>query len=173
MRTFLSLTILVTSLATAAPVSAAELTRFELHQREEVRLRHERFVGNLRAQAQREGIIVRVPQLFVYFTDLSAAWHLHGTRRGFERELGLVYEHGRRERSMVGIDRLLERTITPGGESFTPESLPEADLYLVLYRGDDCEDCERVAGTVDEWLAGQDELEAVWIEIWIDRHEGD
>ncbi|WP_376693977.1 hypothetical protein [Wenzhouxiangella sp. EGI_FJ10409] len=173
MRLLAALAILFTALLAAAPAPAADITRVELHQREEVMQQQQRFVGNLRAQAQREGIVVKVPQLFVYFTDRSGAWHLQGYRRGFERTLGLTYEHGRRERSMVNLERLLDRTITPGGEAYTHEDLPEADLYLLLYRREGCADCEQVASSLDAWLEGRENLEALWFDIWVDRHEAD
>jgi len=173
MRSLRPLALLALGLAAVAPVFAAEITRVELHQREDVVLQHERFVGNLRAQAKRDGIVVRVPQLYVYFTDQSAAWHLHGHRRGFERELGLTYEHGRRERSMVRIDHLLERTVTPAGDAYSAEALPEADIYLLLYREAGCDECRLVESTVENWLAEQRGLEAVWFDVWIDRHEAD
>jgi len=133
----------------------------------------QRFVGNLRAQAQREGIVVKVPQLYVYFTDRSPAWHLQGFRRGFERTLGLTYRHGRRERSMVRLERLLDRTITPGGERYTHEDLPEADIYLLLYRREDCDECARVETNVSDWLNEQENLNAIWFDVWVDRHDPD
>jgi hypothetical protein len=173
MRSLPSLTVLLATLLTAAPALGAEVTRIELHQREDVVLQHERFVGNLRAQAKRDGIVVRVPQLYVYFTDQSAAWHLHGHRRGFERELGLTYEHGRRERSMVRIDHLLERTVTPAGDAYSAEALPEADIYLLLYREAGCDECRLVESTVENWLGQQRGLDALWFDVWIDRHEAD
>jgi hypothetical protein len=173
MRSLASLVTVLATLLAVAPALGAEITRVELHQREDVVLQHERFVGNVRAQAKREGIIVRVPQLYVYFTDHSPAWHLHGYRRGFERELGLTYEHGRRERSMVSIDRLLERTVTPAGKPYLAADLPEADIYLLLYREAGCDECLLVESTVSNWLRGQRELDAVWFEVWIDRHEAD
>ncbi len=173
MRSLLFLTLALAGLAAGSTVLAADVTRIELHQREEVMQQQQRFVGNLRAQAQREGIVVKVPQLFVYFTDQSPAWHLQGFRRGFERTLGLTYEHGRRERSMVNLERLLDRTITPGGQAYTHEDLPEVDLYLLLYRREGCDDCEQVASSLDAWLDGQENLEALWFDIWVDRHEAD
>ncbi len=173
MRSLLSFTILLTGLTAVAPAPAAEVTRIELHQREDVVQQQQRFVGNLRAQAQREGIVVKVPQLFVYFTDRSGAWHLLGFRRGFERELGLTYEHGRRERSMVNLERLLDRTLTPEDEPYTHEDLPEADIYLLLYRREDCDDCLLVESTLSDWLAEQENLDAVWFDVWVDRHEAD
>ncbi len=169
MRSFLPVAVTLIALASAVPVAAADVTRIELHQREEVVLKHERFVGNLRAQAKRAGIIVRVPQLYVYFTDRSPAWHLHGYRRGFERELGLTYRHGRRERSMAAIDRLLERTVTPEGEAFTIDTLAEADVYLLLYRASDCDDCLKIESALDGWLDESPDLSAVWFDVWVDR----
>lgn len=169
MRIFVPLAVVLIGLASAVPASAADVTRIELHQREDVVLKHERFVGNLRAQAKREGIIVQVPQLYVYFTDRSPAWHLHGYRRGFERELGLTYKHGRRERSMVAIGRLLERTLTPEGETFAADNLPEADVYLLLYRAADCDDCQKMESAVAGWLDENPELSAVWFDVWVDR----
>jgi hypothetical protein len=173
MRSLQLLTLLAVGILAAAPAPAAEVTRVELHQREDVVLQHERFVGNLRAQAKREGIIVRVPQLYVYFTDRSPAWHLHGFRRGFERELGLTYRHGRRERSMVRLDRLLERTVTPASAPYRMETLPEADIYIVLYHREGCDECRLVESTVSNWLAEQRGLAALWFDVWLDRHEAD
>src|SRR5699024_9256952 len=65
MRTVLCLSFFLTALLVAPPAAGANanVTRVELHQRQEVLLKHERFVGNLRAQAKREGIIQHVPQL--------------------------------------------------------------------------------------------------------------
>lgn len=173
MRSLLLVSILLASLTAAAPAPAADITRIELNQREEVVQQQQRFVGNLRAQAQREGIVVKVPQLYVYFTDRSGAWHLQGFRRGFERQLGLTYEHGRRERSMVRLERLLDRTVTPGGEPYTHEDLPEADLYLLLYRREGCDDCQLVESTLSDWLGERETLDAVWFDVWVDRHEAD
>jgi len=174
MRFLLSLATLLTGLTAFAPsASGADISRLELHQREDVVLSHQRFVGNLRAQAKREGVVVRTPQLYVYFTDQSAAWHLQGFRRGFERELGLTYEHQRRERSMIRIDRLLERTLTPAGEEYVAEDLPEADIYILLYRQAGCDECLLVDSTVTNWLSEQRGLDAVWFDVWLDRHEAD
>src|SRR5699024_6559065 len=114
-----------------------------------------------------------VPQLYAYFTDLSPAWHLHGYRRGFKRKLALTYEHGRRERSMVAIDTLLERTITPEGGEYAVEDLPAADIYLLLYQQGDCEKCQQVESTLSEWLEESPELDAVRFDIWIDRHQAE
>lgn len=173
MRMILSLTLFLAASTATAPASAANVERFELVQREEVVLQHQRFVGNTRAQAEREGIITRVPQLYVYFTDQTAAWHLQGFREGFTRELSLTYDHQRRERSMVGIDQLLERTLTPEGDAITPGDLPPGDIYLFIYRRQDCAECRQVAETVDGWLAGRPELEAVWIDVWLGPRDDD
>ncbi|NEZ04243.1 hypothetical protein G4Y73_08810 [Wenzhouxiangella sp. XN201] len=167
MHFLLPLTALLAALVTSAPASGADITRIELQQREDVVLQHQRFVGNTRAQAKRSGVITRVPQLYVYFTDYSTAWHLHSFRRGFERELALTYDHQRRERTMVGLDQLLERTLTPQGEEFTLEDLPQADIYLLVYERAGCEDCERIKETLADWLAGRPELKAVWIDVWL------
>ena len=173
MKKLALLGLLFIAFAATVPAAGADITRVELHQREDVVQQQQRFVGNLRAQAQREGIVVKVPQLYVYFADRSAAWHLPGFRRGFERELGLTYEHGRRERSMVSLDRLLTRTVTPEGEPYTSGDLPEADLYLLLYHREGCEDCRRVEAAVNEWLDTQNDLRALWFNVWVDRHEAD
>lgn len=173
MQRLLTLTILLAGLLIGTPALSADITRIELQQREDVVLKHQRFVGNTRAQAKRSGVITRVPQLYMYFTDYSTAWHLHGFRRGFERELALNYEHGRRERSMVDLDQLLERTVTPEGEVFGVDDLPEADMYLVVYSRMGCEDCKRMQETLGDWLAGQSSLSAVWIDVWVGpRGEG-
>lgn len=167
MQRLLPLTVFIVGLLIAAPAPGADITRIELQQREDVVLEHQRFVGNTRAQAKRAGVITRVPQLYVYFTDYSTAWHLHSYRRGFERELALTYDHQRRERTMVGLDQLLERTLTLQGEEVTLNDLPRADIYLLVYERAGCEDCERIKETLADWLAGRPSLKAVWIDVWL------
>ncbi len=157
--------ILLSALAGSAPATAAETTRLEFIQRDEVVLAHQRFVGNTQAQAKRDGVITRLPQLYVYFTDHSAAWHMQGQRRNFERELSLIFDRQRRERSMVRLDRLLERVQTLDGEAVTPADLPEADIFILLYRNDDCTDCEQLTTAMQSWLDEREALAAVWIDI--------
>lgn len=173
MRSFLVLTVCLVCLTGTRPADGAGLVKLELEQRPDVVLQHQRFVGNTRAQAKREGIITRVPQFYVYFTDQSAAWHLQGFRANFTRELSLTFDRQRRERSMVRLDRLLERTRRPDGSAVAPDELPAADVYLLLYRRADCEECQQVAETLEAWLADRPGLEAVWIEVWLGRHEQD
>lgn len=165
MRIILILSLFLAASSATAPAAGAEIERIELVQREDVILKHQRFVGNTRAQAKREGIITRVPQLYVYFTDQTAAWQLQGFREDFTRELALTFDHQRRERSMVRIDRLLERTITPQGKPIAPRDLPPADIYLFTYHRAGCEDCRRLDEKLNEWLDGRGDLEAVWLEV--------
>ncbi|HLR87136.1 MAG TPA: hypothetical protein VK064_04565 [Wenzhouxiangella sp.] len=171
MRTSARLFIVLITAGWLLTASGADIERLELHQKADVAQHHLRFVGNLRAQAKREGVIVSTPQLYVYHADHSAAWHLQGFRRGFERELALIHSRNRRERSMVRIDRLLERTQTPDGQAFAESDLPSADLYLLLYRSADCEQCAQVETTLDDWLQTQPELDAVWFDVWLDGQD--
>lgn len=172
MRTVVRFIVLLTAAGWLMTASGADIERLELHQKADVAQHHLRFVGNLRAQAKREGIIVSTPQLYVYHADRSAAWHLQGFRRGFERELALIHSRNRRERSMVRIDRLLERTQTPDGQAFVEADLPPADIYLLLYRSADCEQCAQVETTLNDWLQTQPELDAVWFDVWLDGQDG-
>lgn len=148
--------------------AAAEVERLSLYQREEVQIQHQRLVGNLRAQARREGVVVNTPQLYVYLTDRSAAYHMDGNRRGFERELNLVVQRSRTARSMVRLDRLLERVKTEEGESVRPADLPRGDVYLLLYRRAGCSVCDEVDATLAAWLEANPELNAIWIDVWLD-----
>lgn len=152
----------------ALSFAAAEVERFTLHQRPEVQIQHQRLVGNVRAQARREGAVVNVPQLYVYLTDQSAAYHMDGMRRGFERELNLIVQRSRTARSMVRLDRLLDRVITPEGQAVTPADLPPADVYLMLYRRADCEACDQVEATLEAWLENQPDVRVVWIDVLLD-----
>lgn len=156
------------------PATGAENAdaRLELFQKRDVVVHHQQFVGNIRAQAKRDGIIVRVPQLYIYHADQTPAWHMSEHRRGFLRELELVVSRQRRERNMVRFDRLLERTLTAEGEEIEPHELPDADVYVWLYQRDECEKCDEVAATVDEWLGEHPLRSAVWIDVWIDRQPG-
>ncbi len=166
----LLLAILIVLLApTAAAVDDVVSERIELLQRQSVITDHQRLVGNVRAQARREGVVVQVPQLYVYLYDHSASWHLDGFRHGFERELRLTVMRERRARSMVRLDRLLERVTDPAGKEVEITDLPEGDIYLLLYRREDCEECERVEETVGQWLAEETDLSTVWIDVWMDR----
>ena len=150
-------------------LAATDIQRIELHQREEVQIQHQRRVGNLRAQAQRQGWIVRVPQLFVYLSDRSPVFHLDGYRAGFERQLDWAVERSRIERTTVDLDRLLANVETPAGEAFEIEDLPEGDLYVLLYRREDCPNCDTVELTVLEWLDSLDQTRVVWLDIAMDR----
>lgn len=124
-----------------------------LTQRAEVMAQQQRLVGNLRAQARREGVVVEVPQLYVYHGDGSAAYHLDGFRPGFERELTLTIDRGRRARSMVRLDRLLERVTDAEGQAVSVTDLPDAQTIVVLVRRRDCASCDQVAAVLDAWSA--------------------
>ncbi len=155
--------------AGALPLSAAaELEKIELFQRYEVMAQQQRVVGNLRTAAKTDGIVVRVPQLYVYHAELSSAFHLGGYRPGFLRELEMIIESNRGERSMVRLDRLLERTRTPEGEPITIEDLPLADVTLALYRRLDCDECDQVAEVLREWIADHPERSVLWLDVRTD-----
>jgi hypothetical protein len=153
----------------AGAVEEVVSERLDLLQRQSVITDHERLVGNVRAQARREGVVVQLPQLYVYLYDHSASWHLDGFRRGFERELNLTVMRQRRARSMVRLDRLLERVTDPAGEEVRIADLPDGDVYILLYRRANCAECDQVEQAVGQWLAEVPELSAVWIDVWMDR----
>lgn len=156
-------------LALLAPAwAAAEAERIELFQRAEVMAQQQRLVGNLRAVARRDGVVVNVPQLFVYHSDLSEAYHREGYRPGFERELELVVDRRRGARSMVRLDRLLERVKTPDGGSIGVNDLPDADVVLALYRRLNCSECDQVAATLENWIAQNPERRVVWLDVRTD-----
>ncbi len=147
--------------------------RLDLIQRQSVITDHQRLVGNIRAQARREGVVVDVPQLYVYLYDHSASWHMDGYRHGFERELNLTLMRERRARSMVRLDRLLERVTDPFGEEVRIADLPDGDVFILLYRQKDCEECERIEQAVSEWLKDSTDLAVVWIDVWMERRPSD
>jgi|GEM_PF-2090729 len=147
--------------------SALAAETLTLHQRAEIMAQQHRLVGNLRAQARREGVVVEVPQLYVYHSDASAAFHLDGYRSGFERELSLTVDRGRRARSMVRLDRLLERVTDTDGDTVTLADLPPTSLYVVLVRNDSCAACDQMEAALSTWLADRDE--ALWITILTDQ----
>ncbi|MEE4638118.1 MAG: hypothetical protein V2J42_05215 [Wenzhouxiangella sp.] len=148
--------------------AGAQIEQIELFQRYEVMAQQQRVVGNLRAVAKTDGIVVRVPQLYVYHAELSAAFHLGGFRPGFERELEMMIEARRGERSMIRLDRLLERTRTPDGNSIAIEDLPPADVTLALYRRPDCPECDQVAETLRSWIAGHPDRSVLWLDVRTD-----
>ncbi len=151
---------------------SAEALVIQLFQRYEVMAQQQRLVGNLRAVAKTDGIVVKIPQLYVYHEDQSAAFHLGGFRPGFERELELVIDRRRGERSMVRLDRLVERTKTPLGEPLLIEELPPADVTLALYRQPDCDECDQVAETLLEWMASNPERSVLWLDVRTDPPRG-
>ena len=152
-----------------APLWAmAEVEHIELLQRPEVMAQQQRLVGNLRAVARREGVVVHVPQLYVFHGDGSEAYHLEGFRPGFERELELTISRHRGARSMVRLDRLLERVTTTAGAAINLDDLPTADLVLALYRRADCSACDQVAATLDRWIAEHPERRVLWLDVRTD-----
>ena len=177
MRTLILSIGLIVTIALPDPLGAATqdlfVDRLDLIQRQSVITDHQRLVGNVRAQARREGVVVDVPQLYVYLYDHSASWHLDGYRHGFERELNLTVKRQRRARSMVRLDRLLERVTDPLGEEIKINDLPSGDVFILLYRRKGCEECERVEQAVSEWLEQSTDLDTVWIDVWMDHRPGD
>ena len=156
-------------IALLSPIWAqAEVERIELHQRAEVMAQQQRLVGNLRAVARREGIVVNVPQLYVFYADFSEAFHQEGYRGGFGRELELVVRARRGARSMVRLDRLLERVKTPDGADFELTDLPEADVFIALYRRASCAECDQVAAHLEAWISGNPERRVVWLDVRTD-----
>jgi hypothetical protein len=150
----------------------AETTEIQLYQRYEVMAQQQRLVGNLRAVAKTDGIVVKVPQLYVYHEDQSAAFHLGGFRAGFERELELVIDRRRGERSMVRLDRLLERTARPDGQEVLMDELPPADVTLAFYRQPDCDECNQVEAALREWIASNPERSVLWLDVRTDPPRG-
>lgn len=146
----------------------AEVERIELFQRAEVMAQQQRLVGNLRAVARRDGVVVNVPQLFVFHADLSEAYHLEGFRTGFERELELVIDRRRGARSMIRLDRLLERVKTADGGSFGIADLPDAEVVLALYRRLDCGECEQLANALESWIADNPGRRVLWLDVRTD-----
>jgi len=167
------ISLLITAAAAAlAPgeLQAAEIERIELHQREDVQVLHQRRGGNVRAQAQRQGWIVRVPQLYVYLTDYSPVFHIDGYRSTLLRDLSIRVDRSRIERTTIRLDRLLENTETrDDAEPFTQDQLPEADLYFVFYSRPDCDDCDRVRSDLETWLDERESLRVVWLDVSMDR----
>lgn len=162
--------VLVSSLLGCAPFlsgSAAAAETIGLSQKPDVVLEHQRMPGNARAQAERRGVIRSVPHLFVYHPDArhSPAFYLNGFRRGFERQLEMVLDDFRVQRSMVPLERLLNNAVDSDGRNLTPGDLPRRRAIFVLYRSADCEECDRVAGALDEWLAQRPAFQIVRIEI--------
>jgi len=124
----------------------------ELRQDPEAVLEDQRLTGNARAQARRRGAIRSVPQLFVYHPDRSPAFHLQGYRENFQRHLDLMIEAFRVERSMVDLETLLGRARNDDGGRLTVDDLPPRSITIVVYRRDDCEQCEKLEVALDEWL---------------------
>ena len=149
------------------PAALAE-DRLKLYQKNEVQIQHQRLVGNVRAQARREGVVVNVPQLYVFLSDQSSAYHMDGYRPRFERELNLIVDRSRTARSMVRLDRLLERVKTADGSEVTPADLQPADVYIALYRRANCATCDRVSEALIAWQESRPELAVVWLDVSLD-----
>lgn len=150
------------------PAALAE-ERLKLYQKNEVQVQHQRLVGNVRAQARREGVVVNVPQLYVFLSDQSSAYHMDGYRPRFERELNLIVDRSRTARSMVRLDRLLERVKAADGSELRPADLPSGDVYIALYRRADCPTCDQVSEALAAWQESRPELVVVWLDVSLDR----
>ena len=146
----------------------------ELVQDREAMLEDQRLVGNSRAQAKRRGTIRSVPQLFVYHTDTTAAYHVDGYRDDFIRFLDLAVRGFREERSMVDLDKLLERAhvVTENPDEplqrITPDDLPTRDLIIVFYFSEGCEECTQVERGLADWLASNDDIDYNYLRVALD-----
>lgn len=151
--------ILITfALSAATPLSTAParaqdaLDWIQLDQSAEAVLAHQRLAGNARAQAKRRGVIRTVPHLFVYHRDGTPAFHMDGLRPGFERQLNLLIDAFRIDRSMVELETLLDNAETPEGGTITIDALVPSRISLVLYTREGCSDCEIVRERLERWL---------------------
>ncbi|GAB4172952.1 MAG: hypothetical protein Kow0020_08090 [Wenzhouxiangellaceae bacterium] len=147
----------------------AQDMQIELEQLPDKVLEHQRFPGNERAQAERRGIIRKLPQLFVYHADgrHSPAFHLHGFRPGFERQLALVLDDFRVNRGMVPLEDLLENARRPDGSRLEIDELPERHEVFVIYTGPDCAACETLEQALAAWLDQQPARPRVRIRITV------
>lgn len=148
---------LLTGVVLTARIGAVEaaITPISLAQQAEMIAKDQRLVGNVGAQAKREGVITNTPELFIYYRDFSPAYHLSGYRETLPRELDLIVSNHRIERSMVRLDRLLERTFDANGAVPTLTDLPAAALYAVIYQDSDCIGCRQVQETLSAWAMAQ------------------
>ena len=143
----------VASALTSAPALAQDTADWvQLDQSAEAVLAHQRLAGNARAQAKRRGVIRTVPHLFVYHRDGTPAFHMDGLRPGFERQLNLLIDAFRIDRSMVELETLLENAEPPDGGTITADDLVANRITLVLYTRAGCSDCETVRERLDTWL---------------------
>ncbi len=155
-------------LALVAHSVSAAIDGITLKQNPQALINDQRLIGNVPAQAKREGVIVDVPQLFIYYGDTSPAYHLAGFRPTLARELDIIVNARRMERSMVSLERLLERAQQPDGSVVSISDLPEADLYVVQYERSGCETCSEVQQAIEAWLDGRPDT-AFGITISLDK----
>lgn len=150
----------------AAPLGAQPSEDWiELVQSESAVLEHQRLPGNARAQAKRRGAIRDVPHLFVYHREGSPAFHMDGIRTGFERQLNLLIDAFRIDRSMIELEVLLENARTPDGGPVTRDDLPSGRIVLVLYGRADCAACDALVAELENWLSERPGLDPV--RVWI------
>lgn len=144
---------------------ADESAVVDLVQKPQVLARHQREVGNVRALARRQGVVEAVPQVFAYSADLSPAFHLRGYRQDFTGDLDTALRRFRRLRDMVDLEALLKNADSADGESVDVGSLETADVYLVIYRADDCAVCDRVESELETWMARHPSLAVARIRV--------
>lgn len=136
-----------------APAHAQDgMDWIQLDQSAEAVLAHQRLAGNARAQAKRRGVIRTVPHLFVYHRDGTPAFHMDGLRPGFERQLNLLIDAFRIDRSMVELETLLENAERPDNEPITLDDLVPNRITLTLYTRAGCADCDAVRERLEKWL---------------------
>jgi hypothetical protein len=135
------------------PPLLAQVTQIQLIQSQEAITVDQRLVGNVGAQAKREGVVVDLPQLFIYYRDFSPAYHISGFRPTMVDEIELVIGEHRIERSMVKLERLMERAVLPTDAPIALNDLPAAALYVVFYSSRGCEVCGRTREAIDGWIA--------------------
>lgn len=157
MTKFFHLTLFFATLLGGSSCLFAQVIETELKQSQEAITVDQRLVGNVGAQAKREGVILDVPQLFVYYRDYSPAYHLSGFRPTMTKELDLVVDDHRIERSMVKLERLVERAYYPDQTPLAVSDLPAASLYVVFYTKADCAQCAQTETVLRQWLETRDQ----------------
>ncbi len=147
------------AMSLAAPSNAQQPDGWTaLDQSAEAVLAHQRLPGNARAQAKRRGAIRTVPHLFVYHRDATPAFHMDGLRPGFERQLNLLIDAFRIDRSMVELETLLANARTAAGVAPIAGDLEPGRVVLVLYTRDGCSDCAAVRERLEAWLNERTDL---------------
>lgn len=112
-----------------------------------------------------------VPRLIVFDDEGLLLGGQTGFRTGDMRGMRKLVREGRPYRLAPGLKDAREEAMTRDGKPAIDADLPAADIYVLLYRSNDCERCDRLDDELTRVIARMRGTRFVWIDV--DSDPGD